>query len=93
MPGQKYCVYGNTQALDKSAGFHRFPQKNLEQRKVWLAIFNMTEDVMTQSTRVCSRHFPSGDSDQMPGLPLGKLVPLACIYKYHNFAQYCFYYR
>ncbi|CAI8013930.1 hypothetical protein GBAR_LOCUS8768 [Geodia barretti] len=60
MPGQRCCVCGNSRANEPAVGFHRFPQKNLERRAVWLSVFGKTEDDVTSNSRVCSRHFPGG---------------------------------
>ena len=74
MPGQKCCVCGNTNVTDKTAGFHRFPatSKDPTRRSAWLSVFQMSEDDIIPSTRVCSRHFPDGDSTKVPSLALGK---------------------
>ena len=51
--------------------FHRFP-KQPERRALWLELSE--SDIKDESTRVCSRHFPNGDSFKPPSLTLGKLM-------------------
>ena len=70
MPGQKCCVCGNTQALDDKASFHRFP-KEIDRRTLWMDVFGLLEKDIKPSSRVCSRHFPDGDSKKAPSLNLG----------------------
>ena len=62
MPGQKCCVWSNTQALDDKASFHRFP-KEIGRRTLWMDVFGLQEKDIKPSCRVCSRHFPDGDSE------------------------------
>ena len=63
MPGQKCCV-----VADKTVGFHRFPARDPMRRSSWLNAFEMNEDDIIPSSRVCSRHFPGGDSTKTPSL-------------------------
>ena len=59
---------------DPQVGFHRFPsdQKNPERRALWLSDFGKAEDDVTSNSRVCSRHFPSGNVELSPVSTLGK---------------------
>ena len=72
MPGQKCCVCGNTQTSDPTASFHRIP-KEVHSRATWLATFELNEEDIKPSTRVCCRHFPEGDSKNSPDTSLGEL--------------------
>ena len=74
MPGQGCCVCGNNQESDPTAKFHRIPSANKYPiaRATWMSVFNLREEDIKQSTRVCSRHFPGGDSKQTPDMTLGK---------------------
>ena len=71
MPGQKCCVCENTQVDDSMASFHRFP-KDAGRRKIWMELFDIEEEAIKPSSRVCSRYFPGGDSKQTPCLNLGR---------------------
>ena len=70
MPGQKCTVCGSTKTGDPSASFHRFPKD--ARRAIWLSVFDIAEEALRPSTRVCSRHFPGGDATMTPSLTLGK---------------------
>ena len=72
MTGHKCCVCGNTRTKDSSVSFHRFP-KEQKRRSLWLSVFELNEDdIKASTTRVCSRHFPEGDSQKPPSASLGK---------------------
>ena len=68
MTGARCCVCGNTKAQDPSVTFHRIP-KEPSRKALWLETFNISEE---DSTRVCCRHFPDGDSHKLPSTTLGK---------------------
>ena len=70
MPGQKCCVCGSTQALDDKASFYHFPRE-IDRRTLWKDIFGIQEKEIKPCSRVCSRHFPDGDSKKAPSLNLG----------------------
>ena len=58
--------------LHPSVSFHRFP-KEQDRRALWLSVFELSEDnIKASTTRVCSRHFPDGDSRKPPSTSLGK---------------------
>ena len=65
---------GNSRTNDPQVGFHRFPsaQKNPERRALWLSVFGKTEDDVTFNSRVCLRHFPSGNIELSPVSTVGK---------------------
>lgn len=71
MTGKYCCVCGNSQSKDPNASFHRFP-KDQRRRAVWLKVFDMKEEDVKPSHRVCSRHFPGADSTKDPESTLGK---------------------
>ena len=62
---------GNSQTNDPQVGFHCFPSdhKNPERRALWLSVFGKTD---TSNSRVCLRHFPSGNVKLSPVSTLGK---------------------
>ena len=71
MTGHKCSVCGNTRANEASVSFHRIP-KEPERRALWLRVFELGENDIKASTRVCSRHFPDGDPKKTPSVTLGK---------------------
>ena len=72
MPGDSCLVCGNTRAKDPSISLYRFP-KDQEKRECWLKALSIMEADIKDHHRVCSRHFPGGDSKQgNPQLSIGK---------------------
>ena len=71
MTGHTCVVCGNSSRMDPKASFHRFPS-NPERRSTWLRVFGMEEQQLRTQSRVCSRHFPDGDTKKDPSLTLGK---------------------
>ena len=65
---------GNSRTNDPQVGFHCFPSdhKNPERRALWLSVFGKTENDVTSNSRVCSRHFPSGNVKLSPVSTLSK---------------------
>ena len=49
----------------------RFPADKVK-RKQWLDSLNLSEEDITQNTRLCTRHFRDGDTTQLPSVGLGK---------------------
>ena len=73
MSRRRCCICGNNRSKDAGVSFHCF-LKQPERRALWLSVFELSEnDVKDESTRVCWRHFPDGDSSKPPSLTLGKL--------------------
>ena len=62
---------GHTKGKDENIGFHRFP-KDKSKLQEWLKAFSLEETDVKDSSRVCSRHFPNGNTTQLPSLYLGK---------------------
>ena len=53
--------------------FHRYPPKSEPaKRKRWLLALDLPESDIADHHRICSKHFPNGDSSQTPLLHLGK---------------------
>ena len=53
--------------------FHRFPPKSEPAKcKRWLLALGLSEGDIADHHRICSQHFPNGDSSQTPSLHLGK---------------------
>ena len=71
MTGHTCVVCGNTKVKDSSVTFHRIP-KEVERRARWLKVFDIREEVIKESTRVCCRHFPDGHCSKEPSITLGK---------------------
>ena len=53
-------------------GLHRFPMKDKSKLQQWLKALNLKEADITESSRICSRHFPNCDAKLLPSLHLGK---------------------
>ena len=53
------------------ASLHRFPA-SIGKRAVWLRVFQLDESDLKPYLRVCSRHFPDGDTKKEPEVNLGK---------------------
>ena len=89
MTGQRCHVCGNTHAKDSTVSFHRIPKD--ARRAKWLEALGLCEDDIKQSTRICSRHFPNGDSKKTPSLSLGELTykSISIDYTAAGFALYC----
>ena len=73
MTGQRCCVCNNNRAKDPAVSFHRIP-RNKATRAKWLEVFNLTENAIKPSSRVCSRHFPDGDVKKDPSMTVGKFI-------------------
>ena len=72
MPTGKSCfVCKHTRAVDPTVHMHRFP-KEVILKKQWLEALGIEEADLPKDPRVCSRHFPDGDSTKLPSLTLGK---------------------
>ena len=67
MPGQRCIVCGNTQSSDS---FHQIPKEGVR-RAIWMSVFDLKEENIKPSTRVCCRHFSDGDTKKNPDLTLG----------------------
>ena len=52
MTGHVCIVGGNSKAKDPSVTFHRIP-KDVERRALWLVVFDISVDVVKESTKVC----------------------------------------
>ena len=59
--------------LDKTASFHHFPDDKADKarRATWLEVFDIREEDLKPSSRVCSRPFPGGNLKKKPSLKLG----------------------
>ena len=56
---------GNTKAKDPNVTFHRIP-KEPEKRTLWIKCFDLVEEDIKESIRVCCRHYPNGNVQQAP---------------------------
>lgn len=71
MPGDQCIMCGsNTRHKDRSVSLHRIPRKE-PKRGRWLEALDLVED-LKDFHRVCSKHFPDGDTTKDPQLNLGK---------------------
>ena len=87
MTGQRCHVCGNTLAKDPTVSSHRIPKD--ARRAKWLEVLGLCKDNIKQSTRICSRHFPNGDSKKTPSLSLGKQTSFAVLYMMNDVANTC----
>ncbi len=71
MTGQTCIVCGSTHSQDPSVSFHRLPS-DPGKRASWLCVFAIDERRLKSQSRVCSRHFPDGDTKKEPLANLGK---------------------
>ena len=71
MTGDACVLCGNSRQKQPQLSYHRFPS-NPEKRALWLRIFQLTEDQLKPSWRVCSRHFRGGDPRNTPDAYIGK---------------------
>ena len=71
MTGHTCVVCGNSKAKDANVTFHRIP-KDAVKRVRWLEVFDIREEAIKESTRVCCRHFPNGNCSKEPSITLGK---------------------
>jgi len=69
MPGKYCCVCGNNKTKDPRISFHRI-HSDPTQRTLWLQGFEMREEDVKY--RICSRHFPDGDSSKATSTSLRK---------------------
>ena len=72
MPTSKSCfICKHTKAVDPTIHMHRFP-KEVARKQQWLEALGIEEVDLPKDSRVCSRHFPDGDSTKLPSLTSGK---------------------
>ena len=56
-----------------TVSFHRFPPRSDPVKKnQWLTQLGLSDDDVGDHHRICSRHFPNGDSTQVPSLHVRK---------------------
>lgn len=66
------CVYcGHGKKRGERISLFRFP-KDEPKRQQWLAGLDLSEDMVSEDSRVCSRHFLHGDPKNIPSKNLGK---------------------
>ena len=61
----------HTRARDHGVHMHRFPA-NPDKRQEWCEALCVQEKDLPSDARVCSRHFPTGDTSNLPPLSVGK---------------------
>ena len=62
-----------TSGKHSNISLHRFPPMSEPvKRKQWLIALNLSDNDVAEHHRICSLHFPNGDSSQTPSLYLGK---------------------
>ena len=64
-------VCGRVKGKGETVSMHRFPSDPIKKQE-WLRVLGLTEDDVTQNSRVCSRHFLFGDTSIPPSLDIGK---------------------
>ena len=71
MPAGKSCyICKHTKAKDPSVHMHRFP-KDHEKKQQWCLALNIVVTNLPKDARICTRHFPNGDTTNLPSLVLG----------------------
>ena len=71
MTGHRCIVCGSTKTSDPTVSFHRIPNETNKQA-VWIENLDIVKDNIKDSSRVCSRHFPGGDTSKPPSVSYGK---------------------
>ena len=72
MGGGKSCIVcKHTKARDPAVHMHRFPH-NPGKRQQWCKALCVQEEDLQSDARVCTRHFPNGDTSNLPSLSVGK---------------------
>ena len=71
MPGHTCIICGNNPSKDPGVSFHRFPS-DASRRLKWRDVFGIGESELKPQSRVCSRHFPDGNTKKDPVVTLGK---------------------
>lgn len=71
MPGDTCVFCGNTRQKDPSVSMHRFP-RDPTLRSEWIKALKLDDRVIKDHHRLCSRHFPEGNSKNKPSISLGK---------------------
>jgi hypothetical protein len=65
-------VCGHTKKKgEKNVSMYRFPAKE-EKRQQWLSALNLSENDISEHSRVCSKHFLHGCTSSIPSLDIGK---------------------
>lgn len=68
MPGDTCVFCGNSR---QNVSMHRFP-KDATLRSEWIKALGLDASTIKDHHRVCSRHFPQGDTKNRPSISLGK---------------------
>ena len=71
MPGDTCVFCGNTRQKDPSVSMHRFPQ-DPKLRSEWIKALKLDDRAIKSHHRLCSRHFPQGNRNNIPNSSLGK---------------------
>ena len=71
MPGDTCVFCGNTRQKDPSVSMHRFPQ-DPKLRSEWIKALKLDDRAIKSHHRLCSRHFPQGNRNNIPSSSLGK---------------------
>jgi len=64
-------VCGRVKGKGQTVSMHRFPADPTKKQE-WLRVLGLTEDDITDYSRICSRHFLFGDTSIPPSLDIGK---------------------
>ncbi len=70
MPNSCICC-GHVKKKGEKVSMFRFPA-DLKKRQQWLVALNLTEDDITEQSRICSKHFLHGNSANPPVMNLGR---------------------
>lgn len=64
-------VCGRVKGKGQTVSMHRFPADPTKKQE-WLRVLGLTEDDITDYSRICSRHFLFGDTSIPPSVDIGK---------------------
>ena len=71
MPGDTCVFCGNTRQKDPSVSMHQFPQ-DPKLRSEWIKALELDDRAIKSHHRLCSRHFPQGNRNNIPNSSLEK---------------------
>ena len=80
MPSSCIVCRKTASQVGKNVSMYRFPSDPAK-RQLWLTSLNLNGRDIKEHHRVCSRHFPNGDTSQVPSTTVyGERFARKCIY-------------
>ena len=64
-------VCGHVKGKGSKVSMHRFPS-NESKRQEWLKALNISNESVTENTRICSKHFLYADTSNVPSIDIGR---------------------